>query len=199
MIGSCSALIASLIRLTAVGVAIAAAATAALATVVIHGGLLILAAPVWTPADVIHTDPQFVNRTIKSDPLPLASEAPTVTTTQERLVVSATQEQLEAIVLDRRGLLNDVQIAAIKTRLRLTPAQQQHWPAVEIALREFAYRFLQPKKKRPIRITIDAGSPQAQKLVQTATPLLNELREDQKRELRQLIRIIGLETVASRI
>ena len=32
------------------------------------------------------------------------------------------------------ALLNDAQIASIKSRLKLTPEQQRHWPAVEAAL-----------------------------------------------------------------
>ena len=39
----------------------------------------------------------------------------------------------------------------------------------------------------------------AQQLQSAATPLLRVLREDQKREVRALARIIGLDVVASRI
>src|SRR5258708_30015756 len=41
---------------------------------------------------------------------------------------------------DRPGfMLNDAQIASIKTRLHLTADQEQMWPAVEAALRNIAY------------------------------------------------------------
>jgi hypothetical protein len=46
---------------------------------------------------------------------------------------------------------------------------------------------------------VDINSPDVQRLVQASAPLLRELREDQKRELRQLVRMIGLSTVASHI
>ena len=38
-------------------------------------------------------------------------------------------------------LLSDLQIDAIKTRLKLTPAQERSWPAVETALRSLAMRL----------------------------------------------------------
>src|SRR5882724_7746276 len=36
------------------------------------------------------------------------------------------------------ALLSDIQIAGIKERLKLSPAQEQHWPGVESALRAIA-------------------------------------------------------------
>ena len=98
------------------------------------------------------------------------------------------------------GLLNDAQITGIKSRLRLSPKQAEHWPAVEEALRDVVRRHLQvrgtPQNRVPI---VDVKSPDVQRLVQVSVPLIRELREDQKRELRQLVRMIGLGTVASHI
>jgi hypothetical protein len=45
----------------------------------------------------------------------------------------------------------------------------------------------------------NSNSPEVQRLIETATPLILQLREDQKREVRQLVRIIGLQTIASQI
>ena len=45
----------------------------------------------------------------------------------------------------------------------------------------------------------DVKSPEVQRLVQVSVPLIRELREEQKRELRQLARMIGLGKVASHI
>jgi len=42
-------------------------------------------------------------------------------------------------------------------------------------------------------------SPEVQRLIETAMPLIQQLSNDQKREVRQLVRIIGLETVAAQI
>ena len=49
------------------------------------------------------------------------------------------------------------------------------------------------------RSNIDVNSAEVQQLIWAAMPLLGQLREDQKREVRKLVRVIGLEQVASRI
>lgn len=98
------------------------------------------------------------------------------------------------------GLLNDAQITGIKNRLGLTPKQAEHWPAVEVALRDVARRHLgRGIHKRGVAPKIDVSSPEVQRLIGVSAPLIRQLREDQKREVRQLVRMIGLETVASRI
>jgi hypothetical protein len=100
------------------------------------------------------------------------------------------------------GLLDDGQIAGIKSRLRLTPEQASYWPAVETALRSFAkmqLREMRQNRNPSGKINIDVNSPEVQQLIWAAMPLLGQLREEQKREVRRLVRIIGLEQVASRI
>jgi hypothetical protein len=98
------------------------------------------------------------------------------------------------------GLLNDAQIAGTKSRLKLSPRQAEYWPEVEEALRDVARHHLQGRgtlhNSAPV---MDAKSPEVRRLVQVSVPLIRELREDQKRELRQLVRMIGLGTVASHI
>lgn len=98
-------------------------------------------------------------------------------------------------------LLSDMQIAGIKTRLQLTSAQAKHWPAVEDALRAVANRMHALKQTDPHHstITLAPDTPEMQRLKAAATPLLAQLREDQKREVRALARIIGLDAIASRI
>jgi hypothetical protein len=100
------------------------------------------------------------------------------------------------------GLLDDGQIAGIKSRLKLTPEQAQYWPAVETALRSFAkmqLREMRRNRNASGKINIDVNSPEVQQLIWAAMPLLGQLHEDQKSEVRRLVRIIGLEQVASRI
>jgi hypothetical protein len=46
---------------------------------------------------------------------------------------------------------------------------------------------------------IDVNSPEVQRVVEAALPLIQQLSDVQKHEVRQLVRIIGLETVASQI
>jgi hypothetical protein len=98
-------------------------------------------------------------------------------------------------------LLSDVQIAGIKARLKLSPDQESYWPGVEKALRAIARKMHSTKQADPASGTppIDPDSEEVQQLKSAAMPLLFQLREDQKREVRALARIIGLERVASMI
>lgn len=99
------------------------------------------------------------------------------------------------------ALLSDMQIAAIKGRLKLTPDQESAWPGVENALRAIARKIHLDRQSNPVAggPPIDPDSAEVTQLKSAAMPLLFKLREDQKREVRALARIIGLEAVASRI
>lgn len=99
------------------------------------------------------------------------------------------------------ALLSDVQIAGIKERLKLSSDQESYWPAVENALRAIARKIHATRKADPhaTGAPIDPDAAEVQQLKSAAMPLLFQLREDQKREVRQLARIIGLEKVASMI
>lgn len=98
-------------------------------------------------------------------------------------------------------LLSDVQIAGIKERLKLSPDQESYWPGVEKALRAIARKMHSSKQADPAAGAppIDPESEEVAQLKSAAMPLLFQLREDQKREVRSLARIIGLERVASMI
>ena len=97
-------------------------------------------------------------------------------------------------------LLNDAQITGIEHRLRLTREQAPYWPAVAAALRDVAGQYFhRPRKRQNAASKIDVNSPQVQRLIEAALPFLQQLRDDQKRELRELVRMIGLGTVASHI
>ena len=98
------------------------------------------------------------------------------------------------------GLLDDGQINGLKGRLRLTSDQVEYWPAVEAALRDVVRTQLRGSRHAVAgKVNIDTNSPEVQKLVWAAMPLLMRLREDQKSEVRKLARVIGLEQVASQI
>jgi hypothetical protein len=98
------------------------------------------------------------------------------------------------------ALLSDAQIAGIKDRLNLSPDQQSYWPAVESALRAVARKIHANKLADPHAATpIDPDSDEVSQLKSAAMPLLFQLREDQKREVRSLARLIGLEKVAAQI
>jgi hypothetical protein len=99
------------------------------------------------------------------------------------------------------ALLSDAQIAGIRERLKLDPSQEYYWPSVEMALRKVARRlnaehFSNPQAKAA---HLDPDCQEVQELKSAAMPLLFQLREDQKDEVRKLARVIGLEKVAAAI
>jgi len=97
------------------------------------------------------------------------------------------------------ALLSDAQIAGIKDRLKLSSSQESYWPAVESALRAVARKIHATKQTDPNAVPIDPDAEEVQQLKSAAMPLLFQLREDQKREVRTLARLIGLEKVAAMI
>jgi hypothetical protein len=99
------------------------------------------------------------------------------------------------------ALLSDAQIAGIKERLKLSSSQESYWPAVETALRAVARKIHATRQADPSAtgVPIDPDAEEVQQLKSAAMPLLFQLREDQKQEVRTLARIIGLEKVAAQI
>ena len=94
------------------------------------------------------------------------------------------------------AVLSDAQIASIKLRLKLTPDQQQMWPAVEVALRSLTY----DKKSGGYRdgqgsrvASIDTSGPEVQNLNSAAYPLLMSFSDDQKHEMNALAHVNGLD------
>jgi hypothetical protein len=104
------------------------------------------------------------------------------------------------------SVFNYAQIASIKKRLNLTPDQEPLWPAVEMALRNVSY----VSKAREIKVAslgngtgagpmayIDTNSAEVQQLKSAALPLIMRLNDEQKREVKSMAYIMGLESVAS--
>jgi hypothetical protein len=149
--------------------------------------------------------PQLPNRTAKADRAALLLNSPSYTDFSPAIVAlafspAAAAPDRSAIPAYTNGLLNDAQIAGIESRLRLTPPQAKHWPAVAAALRDLGRRYFQPRRQHQNAARkIDVKSPEVQRLIETAMPLIQQLSNDQKREVRQLVRIIGLEIVAAQI
>ncbi|MBR0933274.1 hypothetical protein [Bradyrhizobium jicamae] len=98
-------------------------------------------------------------------------------------------------------LLSDAQIASIKQRLKLSSDQESYWPPVESALRAVARKIHSKRQGDGTggSVPIDPDSEEVQQLKSAAMPLLFQLREDQKSEVRSLARLIGLEKVAAMI
>jgi hypothetical protein len=99
------------------------------------------------------------------------------------------------------AFLSDAQIAGIKERLHLTSDQEYYWPGIEQALRGIARKIQAARLSNPNANagSIDPDSQEVQQLKSAAMPLLFQLRDDQKEEVRKLARVIGLEKVASAI
>ena len=114
---------------------------------------------------------------------------------------AAAPEKLKRVE-QQKLLLDDTQIASLRTRLKLTPTQEEFWPAIEVTLREVIRQHARKSRRSPpngVAPQIDVNSTEVQQLITAAVPLIMRLSEEQKREVRALARIIGLETVASRI
>jgi hypothetical protein len=92
------------------------------------------------------------------------------------------------------AVFNDTQIASIRTRLKLSSYQERMWPSVEAALRNISYK----KDTKGSRMaTVDPNSPGVQQLKSAAFPMIMSFSGEQKDEVRQLARLMGLEQVAS--
>src|SRR5579864_78856 len=101
---------------------------------------------------------------------------------------------------DRAGfILNDAQIASIKTRLHLTPDQEQMWPAVEAALRNIAYtRSREAHRRAPANTQLAAADGvDVRDLKSAAIPLIMSFNAEQKDEVRNLAHVMGLDQLAS--
>jgi hypothetical protein len=99
------------------------------------------------------------------------------------------------------ALLSDAQIAGIKERLKLSDSQESYWPAVEQALKAMSRKLHAARQADPnaTAAQLDPDSAEVQQLKSAAMPLLFQLRDDQKEEVRKLARIIGLDKVAAAI
>jgi hypothetical protein len=100
------------------------------------------------------------------------------------------------------ALLNNAQIASIRERLKLTSYQDQLWPPVESALRDISWHqgHADPGRKLVSNArgaTIDPNSVPVQRLKSAAFPLIMSLSDDQKQEVRTMVRLMGLENLAS--
>ena len=91
------------------------------------------------------------------------------------------------------AVLNDAQIAGIKKRLNLTPDQERYWPAVEAELRKMEYA------KRPTAggsraASVDMSKVNVEGLKSAGYPLVMSFSDDQRRELKSLAHLLGLES-----
>lgn len=127
---------------------------------------------------------------------PATAQVPAVEVPAKPKVVAKPQPQ------KNYSLLSEAQIAGIRDRLKLSSSQEYYWPSVETALRNVVRKISANKLSNPNAppsAQIDPNCDEVQQLKSAAMPLLFQLRDDQKEEVRKLARIIGLEKVAQQI
>jgi len=137
---------------------------------------------------------------VEPQPLkPVRSRPVAAKTVSEHTESASTAAQRR--VANRPGyMLDDAQIASIKTRLHLTPDQEDMWPAVEAALRNMAYTHAQQARGRNAPATTQAAAvdpDSVQGLKSAAVPLIMSFNAEQKEEVRNLVHVMGLDQLAS--
>jgi hypothetical protein len=85
-------------------------------------------------------------------------------------------------------VLDDAQIAGLKARLKLTAAQERSWAPIEAELRGLQWRRSGPGRNGTPTLEVDA----LLRLKAASDKLMEALREDQKREVKTLMAIVGL-------
>lgn len=93
-----------------------------------------------------------------------------------------------------RLFLNDTQIAGIKKRLNLTPAQQKYWQPVESAMREVTLQIedYQKRLKKDRDDSFDTESDAITRLKTATRAFYSQLNGTQKNDLALLVRMAGL-------
>ncbi|GJE15219.1 hypothetical protein [Methylobacterium longum] len=94
-----------------------------------------------------------------------------------------------------KDVLTPSEIRRLKLSLRLTSEQEAYWPPVEAVLTEIGAQ--QMALARAGQNTADAFSGTTFRIYSAARPLIGLLREDQKAQIRNKARSMGLESVAA--
>jgi hypothetical protein len=128
---------------------------------------------------------------LEATPKPAVAAAPAAPPAKVALA-SATAKP---VIKPRSNLvLNDSQIASIKKRLNLTPEQARYWPAVEAELRKMEYSK-KPTSGGSRMASIDMSKVNVEGLKNAGFPLVMSFSDDQRRELKSLAHLLGLEDV----
>jgi hypothetical protein len=96
-----------------------------------------------------------------------------------------------------------IDIARIKSALRLTPSQERYWSPVEAALRELGHRQSQTENEGLVRrishrvVSIALNSAAIHKLAVAARPLIGVLDEQQMQTAHGLAQEMGLGPVVA--
>jgi hypothetical protein len=147
-----------------------------------------------TPAAIVTTQP----------PISQSTEESAATGETAPPKAQAANAPARRVTSRSSNVLNDAQIASVKQRLKLTAEQERMWPAVEAALRKIVYtkNAMNPQTRAAQSSGsptpyIDPSSAEVQQLKSAALPLIMRLNDEQKREVKMLAYVMGLEAVAS--
>jgi hypothetical protein len=89
-------------------------------------------------------------------------------------------------------------VARLRAALKLTPAQQRHWPAVAAALRNFTRQSGNAANGWRQRASAAVGSANAvRRVVAAARPLISSLTEQQRQDGLRVIHALGFSSLAS--
>jgi hypothetical protein len=130
---------------------------------------------------------------------PAAEPAVQATAAQPKIALASVSSKPANVAPKPRSnaVLNASQIASIKRRLALTPDQERYWPAVEAELRKMEYKKDKTQGTRTAQI--DMSKVDVEGLKSAGFPLVMSFSDDQRRELKSLAHLLGLESVMSGI
>jgi hypothetical protein len=148
-------------------------------------------APALTP------EPAPVAEAAPAKPVQAAAQPPAPQPAAKITLASATSKPVHVAPKPKsNAVLNDSQITSIKRRLALTPDQERYWPAVEAELRKMEYKKGQGGTRTA---SVDMSKVDVDGLKSAGFPLVMSFSDDQRRELKSLAHLLGLESVMSGI
>ena len=112
-------------------------------------------------------------------------------------------QQNGAAVQSEVVVVSHAQLTRLKSTLKLTPEQEQHWPAVERAFRDLGKQqedsaasqgLVQGISNRAVAIGLNALA--LRRLAAAAYPLIKALNNEQKQSALTFARSVGLESMA---
>src|SRR5262249_42599434 len=125
--------------------------------------------------------------------------APNPAPAKIHLASATSKPALPATPARSNAVLNDSQIASIKRRLNLTPDQERYWPAVEAELRKMEYsKGPNGKSTQGTKMaSIDMSKVDVDGLKSAGFPMVMSFSDEQRRELKSLVHLLGLDSVMS--
>jgi hypothetical protein len=134
-------------------------------------------------------------RAEQAEPQIIPAPAPKVATGAAKPQLAAATSKPAAAPKRSNSVLSESQIASIKRRLNLTPEQERYWPAVAAELRKMEYKRDGKPAPGNRMAQVDISKVDINGLKSAGFPLVMSFSDDQRRELRSLAHLLGLENV----